>query len=65
MLQSVAVCCSVMQCVAVYLQVDLKNEVGVSCDDQFALQVVDVAVCCSMLQRDAVCCSVPASRPQE
>jgi len=58
-LQSVAACCSVMQCTSTWT---LKNYVAFICNDKFALQVIHVAACCSMLQRDTACCSVPATR---
>jgi len=45
-LQCVAVCCSVLQCVAVWFEVDLMCSCSV-------LQCV--AVCCSVLQYVAVC----------
>jgi len=47
----VALCCSVLQCVAVCSgEGDVKHQVS--------RQMSCVAVCCSMLQRVAVCCSV-------
>jgi len=58
MLQCVAVCCSVLQCVAVclHLRDDIDTQV-------VAIQLLwpvlqRVAVCCSVLQCVAVCCSV-------
>ena len=47
----VAVCCSVLQCVAVCCRtIALPFEIFIS-------HVQRVAVCCSVLQRVAVCCS--------
>jgi len=55
-LQCVAVCCSVLQCVAACMPRDLPaNSPGVSVHDS-VLQCV--TVCCSVLQCVAVCCSV-------
>jgi len=51
-LQFVAVCCSVLQCVAVCIEQQSKCDV-VCCS---VLQCV--AVCCGELRRVAVCCSV-------
>jgi len=51
LLQCVAVCCGVMQCVVVQMNVNLHNSVCCS-----VLQCV--AVCCSVWQCAAVCCSV-------
>jgi len=48
-LQCVAVCCSVLQCVA---------GVSVCCQRCFVRIMQYVAVCCSVLQCVAVCCSV-------
>jgi len=48
----VAVCCSVLQCVAVW---KLRHYTSV---DDVIFRVDIVAVCCSALRCDAVCCSV-------
>jgi len=71
--QCVAVCCSVWQCVAVcgsVLQCDEPSKAGVEREEVLVLQCVTVfccfsqckeasqAVCCSVLQRDIVYCSV-------
>ena len=50
MLQCVAVCCSVLQCVAVILR-------NVKYISQF-FSMKHILVCCSVLQCVAVCCSV-------
>jgi len=55
-LQCVAVCCSVLQCVAVYRKIDISF-FAVYCS---VLQCV--AVCCSVLHCVAVCCSVSRDR---
>ena len=47
MLQCVAVCCSVLQCVAVYLQVSIDVSVLVSID-VFVLVSIDVSVLVSI-----------------
>jgi len=52
-LKCVAVCCSVLQCVAVVAVCDLNIVVSL---DSRVLQCI--AVCCSVLQCIAVCCSV-------
>jgi len=54
-LQTVAVCCSVLQCVALEETFAMGHAyvTGVCCN---VLQ--SVAVCCSVLQCVAVCCSV-------
>ena len=46
-LQCVAVCCSVLQCVAVHIGLEANVHTILSC-----------GACCSMLQCVAVCCSV-------
>jgi len=51
-LQCVAVCCSVLQCVAVY------QERSCTLVLQARIIAIYVAVCCSVLQCVAVCCSV-------
>jgi len=51
MLQCVAVCCSVLQCI-----LSLKADVQTYNDVAKIFRCV--AVCCSVLQRVAVCCSV-------
>ena len=48
MLQWVAVCCSVLRCVAVWYSLICRHK------EDF----LGVAACCSVLQRVAVCCSV-------
>jgi len=68
-LQCVAVCCSVLQCVAVqWMPMSTRFmcmcvcALGVSaCAQSVALccsMLQSVAVCCSLLQSVAVCCSV-------
>jgi len=54
LLQCVAVCCSVLQCVAVWLEVDLM------CLPSFLIQsdLCIVYFYCSVLQCVAVCCSM-------
>jgi len=54
-LQCVAVCCSVLQCVAVF-----KNAGFRTCWRKRATQ--GVAGCCSVMQRVAACCSVSKSQ---
>jgi len=50
-----AVCCSVLQCVAVWCSASSDR----SYEDDYACSVLQcVAVCCSVLQCVAVCCSV-------
>ena len=63
MLQHVAVCCSVLQCVPVCCAIYTGNVAADICccgglgrGDVALLQCV--AVCCSVLQCVAVCCSV-------
>jgi len=56
-LQHVAVCCSVLQRVAAFCSV--LPYVAVCCS------VLQYVVVYRMLQRDAACCGVPASRPRE
>jgi len=52
LVQCVAVCCSVLQCVAHHYTVLIARSKGL-------LKLVQcVAVCCSVLQCVAVCCSV-------
>ena len=53
MLQCVAVCCSVSQCVALS-----RNERLEMIEDVHLLVNRHSAVCCSVLQSVAVCCSV-------
>ena len=52
MLQSVAVCCSVLQCVA-----DMRTLIQIQLTVGFEGGKC-IAVCCSVLQCVAVCCSV-------
>jgi len=72
-LQCVAVCCSVLQCVAVrarYRDIYRSPKIAVAVASakidvlQCAIDIVlqCVAVCCSVLQCVAVCCSVQAQR---
>ena len=57
-LQYVAVCCSVLQCVAVYVAVCIA--VSRMATPRLLPRPVGV-LCCSVLQRVAVCCSVCCS----
>jgi len=59
-IRSVAVCCSVLQCVAVWLN-GSQVCVAVCCSvlqGEYTQSIRSVAVCCSVLQCVAVCCSV-------
>jgi len=56
-LQCVAVCCSVLQCVAASSQSDVC-EVLIDLMVSHVIEAKCVAVCCSVLQCVAVCCSV-------
>jgi len=49
----VAVCCSVLQCVAIWHELCVLQRVAVCCS---VLQCA--AVCCSVLQYVAICCTV-------
>ena len=54
MLQRVAVCCGVLQCVAVHTTQDASD----SAEREECLDVfMCVAMCCSVLRRVAACCS--------
>jgi len=64
-LQCVAACCSVLQCVAAAYHMNKSHHAGASRCRVFAFccSVLQcVAVCCSVLQCVAVCCSVFAVR---
>jgi len=56
-LQFVAVCCSVLQCVAIFLQFS-GGLSSLSFPHPHLYRLIYVAVCCSALQCVAVCCSV-------
>ena len=66
MLQRVAVCCSVLQCVALFIRSPNGHIVAGTCASVVLSQFVivfcsvlqSVAVCCSVLQCAAACCSV-------
>ena len=59
MLQCVAVCCSVLQCVSgCVFEHDRNMDTGAWCVAVLCSMLQCVVVCCSVLQCVAVCCSV-------